>query len=136
VSHLADTSVLHRVARSDAVAERIRALRSSGSLWTCDAITLELGYSARNRHEWEMIVKAQQVLNQAPLEATQLARAREVQGELARKGKHRVKLPDLLIAASAEAARVMILHYDADFDTIGSVTGQPVEWVLPPGTID
>jgi hypothetical protein len=29
-----------------------------------------------------------------------------------------------------------MLHYDADFDLIASVTGQPCEWVVPPGSVD
>jgi hypothetical protein len=28
------------------------------------------------------------------------------------------------------------LHYDADFDLISAVTGQPCQWVLPPGAAD
>jgi hypothetical protein len=29
-----------------------------------------------------------------------------------------------------------VLHYDADFDLISRVTGQPCEWVVPAGAID
>jgi hypothetical protein len=29
-----------------------------------------------------------------------------------------------------------VLHYDADFDKIATVTGQPTEWVVPRGSID
>jgi hypothetical protein len=28
------------------------------------------------------------------------------------------------------------MHYDADYDRIAEVTGQPVEWVVPRGTAD
>ncbi|TVR35612.1 MAG: PIN domain nuclease, partial [Nitriliruptor sp.] len=28
-----------------------------------------------------------------------------------------------------------VLHYDADFDRIATVTEQPVEWVVPAGTV-
>jgi predicted nucleic acid-binding protein len=62
-------------------------------------------------------------------------RALVVQGELATRGMHRVNLPDLMIAAAAETAGVAVLHYDSDYDTIASVTGQPVEWVAPRGSI-
>ena len=47
-----------------------------------------------------------------------------------------VKLGDLLIAAAAERARPVVLHYDRDFDRIATITGQPTEWVTPPGTVD
>ena len=29
-----------------------------------------------------------------------------------------------------------MLHYDADFDRISSVTGQLTQWVSEPGTLD
>ena len=54
---------------------------------------------------------------------------------LAAVGLHRaVKLPDLLIAATAARHKVEVLHYDADFDRIAGITGQPVRWVVPAGT--
>ncbi len=46
------------------------------------------------------------------------------------------KIPDLLVAAAAEQAGYTVLHYDADFDLIASVTGQPCQWVVPPGSVD
>ncbi|MFD5427009.1 PIN domain-containing protein [Streptomyces sp. NPDC127084] len=55
---------------------------------------------------------------------------------LAVKGQHRcASIADVLIAAIAERHGVSVLHYDADFDTIAGVTGQPVEWVVEPGTV-
>jgi len=41
-----------------------------------------------------------------------------------------------LIAAAAEQGDLILLHYDADFDLISRVTGQPCEWVVPAGTVD
>jgi predicted nucleic acid-binding protein len=46
-----------------------------------------------------------------------------------------VGLPDLLIAAVAERERVTVLHYDGGYDRIAQVTGQPVRWVVPRGTV-
>jgi len=58
-----------------------------------------------------------------------------VQAALARKGGHRsLSIPDLLIAAAAEAAGLTVLHYDSDFDLVAEVTGQPTEWVVPKGS--
>jgi hypothetical protein len=55
--------------------------------------------------------------------------------QLAGRGKHRCAgIRDLLVAAVAEEHRATILHYDRDFDHIAEVTGQPVRWVVPPGT--
>jgi len=56
---------------------------------------------------------------------------------LAVEGLHRtVKLGDLLIAAAAERAQLVVLHYDRDFDRIATITGQPTEWVAPSVTVD
>jgi hypothetical protein len=55
---------------------------------------------------------------------------------LAANSQRGCKLPDLLVAAAAEQAGYTVLHYDADFDLIASVTGQPCQWVAPPGTVD
>ena len=39
------------------------------------------------------------------------------------------------ICAAAEAAGLVVLHYDHDFDLIADVTGQQTEWIVPGGTI-
>lgn len=135
-AYLADTSVLSRIGRSPELADRIKDLRRSGSLWTCDMVSLEVGYSARNDAEWRSLHEVQAALPQAPVNVATVARAIEVQGVLARHGHHRVAVPDLLIAASAEEASVAVLHYDHDFEAIAQVTRQPVEWVSRPGSID
>ena len=44
-------------------------------------------------------------------------------------------MPDLLIAAVAERERVAVLHYDGDYDLIAQITSQPVQWVVPRGTV-
>jgi hypothetical protein len=46
-----------------------------------------------------------------------------------------VKIPDLLIAAAAEAAQATVLHYDEDYDRIAAITGQPVQWIAPRGSL-
>lgn len=55
-------------------------------------------------------------------------RALEVQLLLADKGMHRApSIPDLMIAATAELAGLVVLHLDKDFDLIAGITGQRVE---------
>jgi len=63
------------------------------------------------------------------------ARALEIQVLLADRGQHRApSMPDLIIAATAELARVTaelarvtVLHVDEDFGLIAEITGQPTE---------
>ncbi len=65
-----------------------------------------------------------------------LDRAVAVQDVLVERSQHRgVKIADLLVAAAAESADLVVLHYDHDFDLIAEVTGQGTEWVVPPGTV-
>ena len=56
------------------------------------------------------------------------ARAIEIQMLLADRGQHRApSIPDLLIAATAELAKLTVLHVDKDFDLIAAITNQSVE---------
>ena len=41
----------------------------------------------------------------------------------------------LIVAATARARSLEILHYDRDFDTIARFTEQPARWIVPPGTV-
>jgi predicted nucleic acid-binding protein len=57
-------------------------------------------------------------------------RAVEVQLLLADRGQHRAPaIPDLLVAATAELAGLVVLHDDNDFALIAELTGQPIERV-------
>jgi predicted nucleic acid-binding protein len=63
-------------------------------------------------------------------------RALDFQAALWRGGHIRaVGFPDLLVAAVAERERLTVIHYDADYDLITEVTGQPVQWIVPRGTV-
>jgi predicted nucleic acid-binding protein len=70
------------------------------------------------------------------MDQTVLDRAVDVQDVLAERNQQSgAKIADLLIAAAAESAGLVILHYDHDFDLIAGVTGQPTEWILPAGSV-
>jgi predicted nucleic acid-binding protein len=57
-------------------------------------------------------------------------RATEIQQLLTDTGGHRSAGPvDLLVAATAERERLIVLCGDHDFQTIAAVTGQPVRLV-------
>ena len=91
---------------------------------------LELGFSVRSASDWRLGVRQPPVskLLVESLTPVMEDRALEIQGQLASRGHHRAaKVPDLLIAAIAERARLTVLHVDKDFDLIAEVTGQPVE---------
>jgi len=63
-------------------------------------------------------------------------RALQVQRMLADRGLKGRRLPGLLIAAAAERAGLVVLHYDNVFALFAEVTGQPHEWVVNRGSVD
>lgn len=99
---------------------------------------MEVLFSARSPTDYADLALELLGRRQLPGGAEQYERALEVQAGLARSGAmhHRsVKMPDLIIAACAEAAGAVVWHYDEDFDRIAEITGQPVEWIAPLGTL-
>jgi predicted nucleic acid-binding protein len=135
LSHLVDTSVLKRLSIS-AVRDVVEPLADAGRLARTTISDLEVGYSARNSREWDRLLGAVDVLAHIETTADHFGRAKQVQRLLAARSQRGRKIPDLLIAAAAEAERLTVLHYDQDFDKIAEVTGQPCQWVVPAGTVD
>ena len=135
MSHLLDTSVLTRL-KDRAVREVVEPLATMGRAARAGISDLEIGYSARNGAEWDELVAALDAFVLVETTAEHVQRARQVQRLLAAEHRRGRKLPDLLIAAAAEQAGYTVLHYDADFDLIASVTGQPCQWVVPAGSVD
>jgi predicted nucleic acid-binding protein len=128
--YLADKSALARL-HLDPVARRVGPLFLAGEVAICGIVDLELLFSARSSRDYLEILSDRRSLPRAELGEAQLERAIEVQTALARQGKHRgVSIPDLLIAAAAEVAGLIVLHYDHDFDLVAAVTGQLCEWVV------
>jgi predicted nucleic acid-binding protein len=55
---------------------------------------------------------------------------------LVKTSQHRAaRLVDLLTAAVAEQHGAEVLLYDADFDHIAAVTGQPTSWIMPQDSV-
>jgi predicted nucleic acid-binding protein len=137
VTYLIDTSALHRL-RQPAVAQVLGPLLEAGRVSMCPVTELEALYSARDVTEYEAGAQRFRIaFPWVPVPDRAWDRAAEVQRALARRGRHRAaSLPDLLIAATAEHHRLVVLHYDRDFETIAEVTGQPAQWVVAAGSAD
>jgi hypothetical protein len=104
-------------------------------LASCAIVNLEVLYSSRDLRTYEAVSAELSGLLDAPITPATLARARAVQHGLARTGRHRLPIPDLIITAAAELSGHSVLHYDSDFELIAEVTGQPQQWVVPRGSI-
>lgn len=134
--YLADTSALGRLHHA-AVREVLEPAILNGWVATCGVIELEVLYSARSHADAVRIQRHREAaFDRVAIEERDFRRAEEVLIALAGRGQHRhAGLPDLLVAACAERAGLVLLHYDADFDAISSVTGQPSRWVVVRGSV-
>ena len=105
---------------------------------TCSQVRLEILSSARSLEAYEQLAAELEALHQLPCGHEQFERALQTQHELARRGglHHRsVKIADLIIAASAEAAGAVLWHYDEDYDRVAEITGQATEWIAARGSL-
>lgn len=135
LTHLVDTSVVTRL-RHDAVRAVVEPMAAAGTLGRAGITDLEIGYSARSAKEWDQAMGALEAFVLIETSTDHVRRARQVQRLLATKHQRGRKIPDLLVAAAAEAHDLTVLHYDADFDRIAAVTGQPAEWVVEAGAVN
>lgn len=135
--YLSDTSAWHRAIHPEVATAWERRLVEN-SLATCSQVRLEILYSARGADDYQELSAELLALHQLPCGAEQFEKALQTQQALARQGglHHRsVKIPDLVVAACAEAADAVVWHYDEDYDTIAEITGQPTEWIAPRGSL-
>ncbi len=133
--YLVGKSALARMP-NEAVRLRLAPIIEAGEAATCAIIDLEVLFSARNHEDHERIRHRRALAyHSVPITEAILQRATDIQAELSRTGRHRVPIPDLIIAATAEAAGLILLHYDRDFDLIAEITGQPAEWVVERGSV-
>ncbi|MEU1425809.1 PIN domain nuclease [Nocardia sp. NPDC005746] len=124
---LADKSAFEWVLRDDRAAADFAEITSTpGALVAaCHLTALEIGYSARSHQDYLDKISGQKALVWLPITEEVMDRALQVQGLLAERGAHRLPLPDLIIAATAEVHGAIVVHVDSDYQTIADVTGQP-----------
>ncbi|TDU03407.1 hypothetical protein EDD99_1830 [Streptomyces sp. 846.5] len=119
------------------VASILDPLSSAGRLAVCGAVEIEILYSARSKSDADRIRDEFQGFDWLPTPDEAWDAAIAVQARLVEEGNWRaLSMADLIIAATAQRHGATVLHYDGDFDMIAAVTGQPTQWVVPPGTAD
>jgi predicted nucleic acid-binding protein len=126
---LIDKSALVRL--GDCQEQDLWADRIERGLVHVTTITLlEAGYSARSAEDLGELLD-RPPLRLMPVEHLTPAaekRAVDVLRSLAERGQHRApSIPDLVIAAVAETARLTVLHVDKDFELIAGITGQETQ---------
>lgn len=125
---IADTSAHHRASDRRSRPDWIRAYER-GTLLTCLVVRFELLYSARNLDDFEEIERNLADLRDVPITVSVQRAAMTAMHDLAARGRHRVKLSDLLIAAAAQEAAVGVLHCDADFDLLATALTFESRWL-------
>lgn len=126
---LIDKSALARLSDSPDADQWISRI-DRGLVHISTATLLEIGYSAQSPADWSDRVTRppatlMPIVNLTPGSEK---RALEVQGMLVARGHHRApSVADLLIAAAAESAGLIVLHVDKDFELIADVTGQSMQ---------
>ena len=128
--YLIDTSGLFRILQ-DKLRQAWSDQLTAGVIAICPIVELEFLYSARSladRLEKRRLLR--ELFGWVTMTERAYDRADEVQQRLTEVGKHRSAGPvDLLIAATAERERLIVLCDDRDFEVVASVTGQPVKLV-------
>jgi predicted nucleic acid-binding protein len=134
---LIDTSAIVRLLRYPTLRERWQSQILAGVIGLCPLTELELLYTARSKADREeQLDLLAATFTWVAVPDRVYGRAAEVQQLLTHNGTHRSAGPvDLLLAATAELQSLTLVHYDHDFETIAKVTGQPIAWLAPPGSI-
>lgn len=134
--YLADTSVYVLQGRHPQVRDRFSSLLAAGRLAACQLTALEILNNAPDPSGYAALWQAMHTQRWIDVTTEALDRALAVHRQLAAASQHRhFKLPDLIIAATAELAGATVLHYDRDYDRIAEITGQPAEWVAERGSL-
>jgi hypothetical protein len=92
-----------------------------GELCLCAVVRLEMLYSARSPSDYERIEQWLDAFRNLRIDAETIATALTAQRELGQRGRHRLPVPDLLIAACAQQHQASVLHVDRHYDTLAEV---------------
>jgi predicted nucleic acid-binding protein len=135
---LADTSAWTNRVKDVATQTDFDGRVSAGEIATCEMVKLELLRSGR---DYDDVVRRRDdldALREISIGTRVWRRATDVLELLAKRGPlhHRhVPIPDLVIAAAGELAELPVCHYDAHFELIAEVTGQPMRAIAPLGSL-
>jgi predicted nucleic acid-binding protein len=109
---------------------------AAGLVLVCDLVALELTRLAPNEARAREVAERLHLFESVPMPEALWRRTRELQLQLADNGDHRRVPPaDLLLAASAEAAGVPLVHYDRDYERIAAVSSVEQRWLVADGSL-
>lgn len=118
------------------LAEWFNGAVEAGLILVCDLVILELTRLAPNQERAQEVAGRLSAFEAVSMSTSLWGQARETQLALANGGGHRQVPPaDLLLAATAEEAGVVLIHYDRDYERIAAVSSLSHQWLVPPGTL-
>jgi predicted nucleic acid-binding protein len=94
---------------------------SLGEPCTCAITRLEMLYSARSADDYLHIERDLAAFHDLRMDAETVAIAISAQRELGQLGRHRIPIPDLLIASCAQQHQAAVLHLDRHYDALTEV---------------
>ncbi len=102
-----------------------------GEICVCAVVRLEMLYSARSPRDYTKIEDGLSVFRDLSVNAETILAAVTAQRELGQNGRHRIPIPDLLIAACAQQHQAAVLHVDRHYDVLAEVLAfEPVRLVV------
>ncbi len=96
-------------------------LSADDDLCLCAVTRLELLYSARSGRDYERLEQDLAEFRDLRMDAETFAVAEAAQRELADAGRHRIPIPDLLIASCAQQHSADVAHVDRHYDVLSQV---------------
>jgi acyl carrier protein len=134
LTHLVDTSVLRRLGQP-AVRAALEPLAAAGLVGRTAITDLEMGEESAGPDTWDDLAADLEVFALVEVTEEHFRRARQVQRLLVGKSLHQRMVAELLVAASAELAGLVLIHSDAVFDEIRAITGQSC-WAVGAGVAE
>jgi predicted nucleic acid-binding protein len=124
MSYLADTSTVIRLRRGRDIAPPWVDMVQAGLVGVCPAVEAELlraVASGSDRDQLRQMLRGLFAWHPMPDSAWRFVE--RTQDDLINVGRHKgPSVVDLLVAATAQAWDLTVLHVDADFETVASVT--------------
>ena len=92
-----------------------------GEICVCAVVRLEMLYSARSPDDYMKIEDSLSLFRDLSVNAETIRTAVTAHRELGQKGRHRLPIPDLLVAACAQQHQAAVLHVDRHYDVLAEV---------------
>lgn len=137
IEYLIDTSAVARLFTNASVRKAWQEPITAGVVAVCDAVELEFLFSATSLadrlRKKELLAE---LFGWVVVPDDAWSRTHRIQQSLTEQGRHRsAGVVDLVVAVTAAANNLTILHYDRDFETVAGVTGQATQWISAPGSV-